>query len=485
MFEGPQSYAPILPEITLSVGAMVLLMFGAFRTATDHLGRDVCWLAIALLALAGTFLVLQPASSSFLFQDAFISDRFSQFMKLLVLFGTAIALLLSLDYFARLRMMWFEIPVLMLLSVVGMMVMISANDLITLYVGLELQSLALYVLAAVRRNDLRSSEAGLKYFVLGALSSGMLLYGMSLIYGFSGTTEFHKIAAAASGGGAGANIGLIVGLVFLLVGLAFKISAVPFHMWTPDVYEGAPTPITAFFAAAPKVAAMAVLVRVLISAFPGNISDWQQIIVFLSIMSMGIGAFAAIGQTNIKRLMAYSSIGHIGFALVGLASGSNAGIEAVLIYMAIYMVMTLGAFACILAMRSKDGMIESIDQLAGLSETNLSMAFIFAMLLFSMAGIPPLAGFFAKFYVFAAAVKAGLYPLAVIGVVASVIAAFYYLRLIKVMFFDPAGEPFQPADTFVRFVMWASCILVLAYVVLPSPLINAASAAVRSLRFAP
>ena len=485
MFEGPQDYAPVLPEIVLAVGAMVLLMYGAFRAQSDAMARHIGWFSIALMGLAAALVALQPASSSFIFDEAFVVDRFARFMKTLVLFGAAAALLLSFDYFARVRMMLFEIPVLMVLAVVGMLIMISANDLITLYVGLELQSLALYVLAAIRRSDLRSSEAGLKYFVLGALSSGMLLYGMSMIYGFSGATGFQKIATAAAAGEATANIGLIVGLVFLLVGLAFKISAVPFHMWTPDVYEGAPTPITAFFAAAPKVAAMALLMRVLVQAFPGNISEWKQIIVFLSIMSMLIGAFAAIGQTNIKRLMAYSSIGHIGFALVGLAAGSNEGLEAVVIYLAIYVVMTLGAFACILAMRRKDGMIEEIDQLAGLSQSNLSMAFLFAMLLFSMAGIPPLAGFFAKFYVFAAAIKAGLYPLAVIGVIASVIAAFYYLRIIKVMFFDEAAEPFQPAEPYVRFVMWTAGLFVLAYVVLPSPLINAASAAVRSLRFAP
>lgn len=485
MFEGPESYAPILPEIILACGAMVLLMVGAFRVGTNKtIGRDVGWFAIVLFALAIVLLALQSTSSAYLFADMVVVDSYARFMKILVLAGAGVSVLLAFDYFFRHGGMPFEIPVLMMLSVVGMMVMISAKDLLTLYVGLELQSLALYVLAAIRRSDLRSSEAGLKYFVLGALSSGMLLYGMSLLYGFSGSTGFVQIADAMRGEAAN-NIGLIVGLVFLLVGLAFKISAVPFHMWTPDVYEGAPTPVTAFFSAAPKVAAMAVLVRVLVQAFPGSVGQWQQIIVFLSIMSMAIGAFAAIGQTNIKRLMAYSSIGHIGFALVGLAAGSAVGIEAVVIYLAIYMVMTLGAFACILAMQRKDGMVEDINQLAGLSQSNLSMAFIFAMLLFSMAGIPPLAGFFAKFYVFNAAIKAGLYPLAVIGVLASVVAAFYYLRVIRVMFFDEAKDPFQPAPPCVRFVMWTAGIFVLAYVVLPSPLINAAAAAVRTLRFAP
>lgn len=485
MFEGPQSYAPILPEIVLAGGAMVLLMYGAFRASSEKLGRDVGWLSIALLALALGVVVLQPTSSAFLFDEVVVVDQFSRLMKVLVLVGAAIAIVLSFDYFSRLNLMWFEIPVLMVLAVIGMLVMISANDLITLYVGLELQSLSLYVLAAIRRNELRSSEAGLKYFVLGALSSGLLLYGMSLIYGFTGTTGFQSIAAAAATIEVGDNIGLIIGLVFLLVGIAFKISAVPFHMWTPDVYEGAPTPITAFFAGAPKIAAMAVLIRVLVQAFPGNLTDWQMIIVFLSIMSMAIGAFAAIGQTNIKRLMAYSSIGHIGFALIGLAAGTNAGVQAVVVYLAIYLVMTLGAFACILSMRRNDGMVEDIHQLAGLSQSNLSLAFLFAMLLFSMAGIPPLAGFFAKFYVFAAAIEAELYALALFGVVASVVAAFYYLRIIKVMFFDEAQDPFQPAEPYVRLVMWAAGIFVLAYVVLPAPLINAASAAVRSLRFAP
>jgi len=485
MFEGPQSYAPILPEIILAIGAMVLLMYGAFRQQSERLGRDVGWFAIALFGVVAGCIVLQSASSSFLFDEAFVVDRFARFMKVLVLIGAGVAILLSFEYFARLKAMWFEIPVLMVLAVVGMMVMISSNDLITFYVGLELQSLALYVLAAIRRNDLRSSEAGLKYFVLGALSSGMLLYGMSMIYGFAGTTGFEKIAIAASAAETGPSLGLIVGLVFLLVGLAFKISAVPFHMWTPDVYEGAPTPITAFFAGAPKVAAMALLVRVLVQAFPGNVSEWQQIIVFLSIMSMLIGAFAAIGQTNIKRLMAYSSIGHIGFALVGLSAGTNAGVEAVVIYLAIYLVMTLGAFACILSMRHKDGMVEDITQLSGLSQSNLGMAFLFAMLLFSMAGIPPLAGFFAKFGVFNAAIDAKLYPLAVIGVLSSVVAAFYYLRIIKVMFFDGPVDQFLSADPYVRFVMWAAGLIILFYGVMPAPLVNAASAAVRSLRFAP
>jgi NADH-quinone oxidoreductase subunit N len=377
--------------------------------------------------------------------------------------------------------MRYEIPVLVLLATVGMLMMVSANDLIALYLGLELQSLALYVLAAVRRDDVRSSEAGLKYFVLGALSSGMLLYGASLLYGFTGSTSFAGIASVAQGEAAAGNLGLIAGLVFLLVGLAFKVSAVPFHMWTPDVYEGAPTPVTAFFAAAPKLAAMALLTRVLAAAFPGLLAEWQQIVVFLAIASMLLGAVAAIGQTNIKRLMAYSSIGHVGFALVGLAAGSEQGIEGLLVYLAIYLVMTLGTFACILAMRRPDQPVEEIGELAGLAENNLPMAFVLAMLLFSLAGVPPLAGFFAKFYVFAAAVKAGLYALAVIGVLASVVGAFYYLRIVKLMFFDEPKAKFAAVEPYTRFVMAVAGLFVVLYTVFPSALVEAAAAAAKSL----
>lgn len=478
-----KSYAPLLPELLVASAALVLLTIGALRNERKDGDRDLFWAALLVMLTSTAVFALQPAASDFLFGNSFVNDQFSRLMKGLILIGAAASLLMALDYWHRTKLLKFEVPVLVLLSVAGMMVMVSSNDLITLYLGLELQSLALYVLAALRRSDLRSSEAGLKYFVLGGLSSGMLLYGLSLIYGFAGATSFEKIAIAASGSALSDNLGLIVGLVFLLVGIAFKISAVPFHMWTPDVYEGAPTPITAFFAAAPKVAAMALLIRVLSGSFPEAVESWRQIIIFLAIASMILGSVAAIGQTNIKRLMAYSSIGHIGFALVGVAAGTNEGFEAVVIYLAIYLVMTLGTFACILAMRRKDETVETIDSLAGLAQTNLSMAFILAMLMFSLAGIPPLAGFFGKFYVFAAAIKAGLVPLAIIGVLASVIAAFYYLRIIKIMFFDEPSEPFEKVPGHIRLVMWVSCLFVLAFVVLPSPLINAASTAVRSLRF--
>ena len=475
------SFAAVLPEIVLAVGTMGLLMLGAFSRA-DGLGRidRIGGLAILLLIVTGIAVVAGDTAETF--EGAFVTDAFARFVKLLVLAGSAVAILLSFDDLKRSGAARFEVPVLALLATVGMMMMVSANDLIALYIGLELQSLALYVLAAIRRDDVRSSEAGLKYFVLGALSSGMLLYGASLLYGFTGTTSFAGLAEAAATPGAATNIGLIAGLVFLLVGLAFKVSAVPFHMWTPDVYEGAPTPITAFFSAAPKLAAMALLVRVLYDGFGGMFVQWQKIVVFLAIASMLLGAFAAIGQTNIKRLMAYSSIGHIGFALVGLAAGSEEGVQSLLVYLAIYMVMTLGAFACILAMRRDEGPVEDIYELSGLAQTNLPMAFILAMLLFSLAGVPPLAGFFAKFYVLAAAVKAELYGLAIIGVLASVVGAFYYLRIVKVMFFDEARPAFAPAAPYVRYVMIAAGVFVLLYAVYPAPLIDAAGAAAQSLR---
>ena len=379
--------------------------------------------------------MILPAGKLTTFGGSFVVDDFARFLKILAMLGSAAAIALSLDYAKREQQERFEYSVLILLSTLGMLMLISAADLIALYLGLELMSLPLYVVAASHRDALRSTEAGLKYFVLGALSSGMLLYGASLVYGFTGTVSFAGIAQAAAGQG---GIGLIFGIVFLFAGFCFKVSAVPFHMWTPDVYEGAPTPITAFFASAPKIAGIAMFVRAAVMAFPGITSQWQQIVVFVSIASMLLGSFAAIGQRNIKRLMAYSSIGHMGFALIGLAAGTAEGVQGVLIYMAIYITMTLGAFAVILSMRRSTGMVELIDQLAGLSRTHPSTAFFLAMLLFSMAGVPPLAGFFAKFYVFLAAIKAGLYMLAVIGVLASVVGAYYYLS-------DHQGHVFRRA----------------------------------------
>ena len=464
------------PELTLAVGAMALLMLGVFMKRER--GELILWLSVLLLALAGIF-VAGGEGTVTLFNGSFIVDPYARMMKLLVLAGAAIALVMSVEYWRDAGGVKFEFPILILFATTGMLMMISANDLIALYVGLELQSLALYVVAAFRRDSALSAEAGLKYFVLGALASGMLLYGASLIYGFTGTTEFAKISAAVQP--SGANLGLIFGLVFLMAGLAFKISAVPFHMWTPDVYEGAPTPVTAFFAAAPKLAAMALTVRVLIAAFPAVTLEWQQIVVFLSIASMGLGAFAAIGQTNIKRLMAYSSIGHMGYALVGLAAGTQEGVQGVIVYLAIYLVMTLGTFACILAMRRGGRMIEDIDQLSGLSRTSPFMAFMLALLLFSLAGIPPLAGFFAKFYVFLAAIHAGLYVLAVIGVLLSVVGAYYYLRIVKLMYFDAPAERFEPMYPSLAAVLGASGLFILLYFVYPAPLVAFAGAAAKSL----
>ena len=465
-----------LPELTLATGAMVLLLVGV--STRKEQAELILWAAVLFLALAG-FFVLRESGTTTLFGDSFIVDPFARALKLLTLTGSAVTLIMSIDYWRGEGRLKFEFPILVLLATTGMLMMISANDLIALYVGLELQSLALYVVAAFDRRSAKSSEAGLKYFVLGALSSGMLLYGASLIYGFTGSTLFTDIAAAVQP--SGTNLGLIFGLVFLMTGFAFKISAVPFHMWTPDVYEGAPTPVTAFFAAAPKLAAMALTVRTLFAAFPSVTHEWQQIVTFLAIASMALGSFAAIGQRNIKRLMAYSSIGHMGYALVGLAAGTAEGVQGVIIYLAIYLAMTLGTFACILAMRRHGRMVEDIDQLAGLSNTSPMMAFLLAMLLFSLAGIPPLAGFFAKFYVFLAAINAGLYALAVIGVLLSVVGAYYYLRIVKIMYFDAPVERFEPMPGLLAAVLGASGLFILFYFVYPAPLVNVAEAAAKSL----
>ena len=476
------AFAPLLPEIVLAIGAMALLMYGVLRPETEIEAATVGWLALAVLVATGV-LVCKGTGTQSLFGGTVIVDPFARFMKVLTLVGAAGALLLAFDDLRDVKSFKFEYPVLLLLATAGMLLMISANDLISLYLGLELQSLALYVVAAFRRDHVRSSEAGLKYFVLGALSSGMLLYGASLIYGFAGTTGFAGIGKAASAQGAAQSMLLIFGLVFLLVGLDFKISAVPFHMWTPDVYEGAPTPVTAFFAAAPKVAAMALLIRVVATAFPAIKPQWQQIIWFLAIASKVLGAFAAIGQTNIKRLMAYSSIANMGYALVGLAAGTAEGTKGVLIYLTIYVVMTLGAFACILSMRRESGPVEEIEELAGLSETNRPMAFALAAFMFSMAGIPPLAGFFGKLYVFLPAIQAGLYPLAVIGVVASVVGAYYYLRIVKIMFFDAPKPAFASVRAKEGVVMALALLLVILFIVpfIAAPVVEAAGAAAKSL----
>ncbi len=432
----------VWPELFIAIAAMVMLMYGAFRGEDST--RFVTWAGVLVMIVAALLVLAGPSGQTTAFNGQFMVDAFAVFTKVLLITGAALALILAQPYNMREGIKQFEYPILMVFAVLGMMMMVSANDLLSLYVGLELQSLSLYVLAAIRRDNLRSSEAGLKYFVLGALSSGILLYGMSLIYGFAGTTSFEGLAtifAAESD----APVGVIVGLVFIAAGLAFKVSAVPFHMWTPDVYEGAPTPITAFFAVAPKIAAMALFVRVMLEPFGDLVGEWQQVIWFISLSSMILGSFAAIVQTNIKRLMAYSSIGHMGFVLVGLAAGNEQGVQGILLYLSIYLFMNMGTFACILAMRRQGRMVEEIDELAGLSKTNPYLAAALGIFMFSMAGIPPLAGFFAKFYVFLAAIEAGLYVLAVVGLLTSVVGAYYYLRIVKLMYFDEPAEAFDRA----------------------------------------
>ena len=466
------SMIQVLPEVVLAVGAMALLMLGAYRERTDS---TISILSVVLLVVAGFVVAAIPNGT--VFGTSFILDDYARFLKVLAYAGSAFAIVMSLDYQVKERQQIFEYPVLILLSTVGMGMLISAGDLIALYLGLETMSLALYVVAASNRDSVPSTEAGLKYFVLGALSSGMLLYGCSLIYGFTGNVSFAGIAKASGAGG----IGLVFGLVFLFAGFCFKVSAVPFHMWTPDVYEGAPTPVTAFFAAAPKIAAMAIFARATISAFPGITHQWQQIVVFVSIASMALGAFAAIGQRNIKRLMAYSSIGHMGFALIGLAAGTPEGIQGVLVYMSIYLAMTIGTFAVILSMRRSEGMVEQISDLSGLARSNPALAFVLALLLFSLAGIPPLAGFFAKYYVFLGAIKAGLYGLAVIGVLTSVVGAYYYLLIVKVMYFDEPAPNFQPVPVELKAVLGVTGLFNLFYFIYPAPLVAAAGIAAKSL----
>lgn len=479
----PLDIVTALPELLLALFAMGFLMLGAFRG--DKETPAILLLSAMTLVIVFGLLALGFQGGESAFGGLFIKDRYSDFMKLLVLVGSATTLVMSLRYFEQERIARFEYPILMLFATLGMMIMISANDLIALYLGLELQSLSLYVIAAFRRDNLRSSEAGLKYFVLGALSSGMLLYGCSLIYGFAGTTGFEALAdvfSETAASGEGPSVGLIIGLVFLMAGLAFKVSAVPFHMWTPDVYEGAPTPITAFFATAPKVAALALFVRVMVGPFGEFTEQWQQIVIFISIASMLLGAFAAINQTNIKRLMAYSSIGHVGYALIGLATGTEEGVRGLIVYMAIYIIMTLGTFACILCMRQKELMVEGIADLKGLSKTNPAMALALTIFMFSMAGIPPVAGFFGKYFVFLAAMESGLYALAVIGVLSSVVGAFYYLRIIKFMYFDEPAEAFdQPIGKEMVLVLAGTSLLTLLFFLAPGPLLTGAANAASAL----
>jgi len=431
--------APILPELILTIGAVVLMMVAAFL---GRRGSALCsWASVALLLGSSVALIGEPQNAGALFGGMIVADAFGALGKIIIYLCAAVAIVMAHNWFERDFEHGAEYPVLILLAAVGMSVMVSATSLVSLYVGLELQSLAAYVLAAYRRTDERSAEAGLKYFVLGSLASGILLYGISLLYGFTGTTQFEGVAAAFTRDGT-QSIGLLFGLVFLLAGMAFKVSAVPFHMWTPDVYEGAPTPVTAFFASAPKVAAVLLGVRICLDALGPAIDAWRQIMTFAALASIILGAVAAYGQTNIKRLLAYSSINNVGFALIGLVAGGAAGASSVLFYMAIYVVMTLGAFLCVLRMKDENGEpLEAIDSLCGLSQTRPGLAVALATFMLSLAGIPPLFGFWPKLMVFNAAVAEGLYPLAVVGILGTVVGAFYYLKIVKVMYMDAPGAP--------------------------------------------
>ncbi|MCR9175776.1 MAG: NADH-quinone oxidoreductase subunit NuoN [Alphaproteobacteria bacterium] len=470
---------PASAEIFLAIAGMVLLMIGVFRGESSL--RFLSYATIATFAVAAILVVTQGGGGE-AFYGLFVSEGFAQFAKILILIGSAFAVLLSRDYLVREQAGRFEFPILILFATLGMLMMVSANDLMSLYMSLELQSLSLYVMASIRRDTLKATEAGLKYFVLGALSSGMLLYGCSMIYGFAGTTSFTGLAAVFAAQTGVVPLGLVIGIVFLIAGLAFKVSAVPFHMWTPDVYEGAPTPVTALFAVAPKIAALALFVRAMMDPFADLIGSWQQVLVFVSIASMGLGALGALVQTNIKRLMAYSSIGHMGYLLVGIAAGNQAGVTGVMLYLATYIFMNVGTFAMILAMRRDGRLVEEIGDLAGLSKTHPMMALALMIFMFSMAGIPPLAGFFGKWYVFMAAVDAGLFGLAVIGILTSVIGAFYYLRIIKIMYFDEATQPLDDAvSQDLRVILYGSAVVTVLFVLFISPVYDAAKVAAISL----
>ena len=461
----------IIPEIFISLSVMFLLILGVFKKNSFELIHN---LSMIVLLITGVIVFNETLDIKkiLLFNGSVVIDYLSSFMKIITLLAAFIVLAISKNYLDNFKISKIEYPILILSSVLGMMVMISSNDLIVFYMGLELQSLALYVLATFNRNNLKSSEAGLKYFVLSALSSGLLLYGCSLIYGFSGSTNFEIIASQLDSN----EYALTFGIVFILVGLAFKISAVPFHMWAPDVYEGSPTTVTLFFTMVPKIAALTVFIRFLYVPFLELIDQWQMILVFLSIASMLFGAIAAIGQKNIKRLIAYSSIGHIGYALAGVASASNDGIQSSVIYLTIYIVMNLGLFSCLLMLRRNDNYYESIDDLSGLSKNHPILSFSLLVILFSLAGIPPLAGFFAKFYIFKAVIEQSMYFLAIVGLLSTVIAAFYYLRIIKIIYFDPEKEKYdQDHSPWLKFSLILSTLLILFYFISPSQLVEAVS----------
>ncbi len=479
----------VLPEIFLAISALTLLMVGVFfKRANDS--RTIPFFCIAVLILAIPLVISVSEERMTTFGGLFIADEFSAYIKVLVLLSAAAIILISKEYLRIQVINLFEFPILIILAALGMMMMISANDLLGLYLGIELQSLSLYIIAAFQKNSSRSAEAGLKYFVLGALSSGLMLYGMSMIYGFAGSTGFDELARIFSGLNEGpVFFGVIVGIVFIVAGFAFKVSSVPFHMWTPDVYEGAPTPATAFFSAAPKIAAMGLFVRTMVGPFSSLSDQWQQIIIFMSVSSMILGAFAAINQKNIKRMLAYSSIGHMGYALIGLSVAGSPdvaiqtnGVRAMLVYLGIYIFMNIGTFACVLLMKRDGRMVEGIDDLAGLSKNNPGLALTLSIFMFSMAGIPPMAGFLGKFYIFEAAIQAELYALAIIGVLASVIGAFYYIRIIKVMYSDPSVEPLDiKIGLEIKSVLVISGFVIVFLIFYPIPLIESADHATAAL----
>ncbi len=466
----------IYPELFIGISLMVLLIVGVFKKNSFNLISK--FTALSLL-VAIPMVYINDNVSVKLFSNNYIIDELSSFLKILILASSAFALFFTNQYIKDNKIDQFEYPILIMSAILGMFVMVSSNNLIGLYLGIELQSLSLYVLASLNRDSVKSTEAGVKYFVLGALSSGLLLYGCSLIYGFTGSTNYYIIAENFDS----RNLGLLFGLVFILIGLAFKISAVPFHMWTPDVYEGAPTSVTAFLALAPKVAGFGAIIRILYVAFGNVFVEWQIILIFISVASMILGAVAAIGQTNIKRLMAYSSISHMGYGLAGLATGIDEGVSASILYIFLYVVMNIGSFVCILIMKRKNIYFENIRDLSGLSKNHPVIAFSFTIFLFSLAGIPPLAGFFAKFYIFLAVIKAELFALAVIGLVTSVISAFYYLKIIKIIYFDPEQEKFDSITSKgIKASLTFSTLLILFYFLNPSILnyfVNIASKAVQ------
>ncbi|HUO97666.1 MAG TPA: NADH-quinone oxidoreductase subunit NuoN [Rhizomicrobium sp.] len=467
----------LLPELILAIGAMAALMIGAMTGDKNSAGLS--WAMAGLMVVVGVLVVLAPPATAF--HGAFVVDGFSRFANVAILGSAALCTIMAQNFSEAEKQQHFELPVLIALATLGMMLMVTASSFIALYLGLELQSLALYVLAAFNRDSVRSTEAGLKYFVLGALSSGMMLYGISLIYGFTGSTEFAAVAQVVKS--SGINIGLIFGLVFLIAGLAFKISAVPFHMWAPDVYEGAPTPITAFFTTAAKVAALALMIRAILIPFPDALHQWRQIIVAVSVLSMWLGAIAAIGQTNIKRLMAYSSIGHMGYALLGLAAGTAEGVQGMLIYLAFYAITNVGAFVCIQAMRRDGQAVETIADLSGLARTRPGFAFALAALMLSLAGLPPLAGIWAKVFVFLPAMRAGLVWPAILGVLASCVGAYYYLKIAKIMYFDDPARPFDAGfgGTGMGIILALSTAWTVLFVIVPWTLVEPAAAAAQAL----